>query len=69
MIGPPQLERDAVGAGPQAVVTMELRERLAEPHLLELVHRPWCEPVSARLLAGNVLRSTTTTSCPARASQ
>ena len=55
MIGPAQLERDVVRARAQAVVAVELRQRVAEAHLLELVDGARREPVAARLLARECL--------------
>ena len=50
MVGPLQLERDAVRAGAQAVVAVEPRERRAKTHLFELVHGSRRQSVAARLL-------------------
>ena len=57
VLRPLELEGDAVGAGPQAVVAMVAGgdDGRLEPHLLELVHRPRRQSVAAGLLAGEGL--------------
>ncbi len=51
MLGPLELERDAVRERAEAVEAVEVRESLAEAHVVELPHRSGREPVAARLLA------------------
>ena len=56
MLGPLQLERDAVGHGPQPVVAVVVGgDGRLEPHVLELVDRPGGEAVAAGLVAGERL--------------
>ena len=55
MIGPGQLERDAVADRAQPVEALELREAVGETHVVELAHRAGREAVAARLLAGEAL--------------
>ena len=55
MLGPLELERDAVRECAEAVEAVEVRESLAEPHVVELPYRSGREPVAARLLAGERL--------------
>ena len=56
MLGPRQLERHAVGGGPQAVEAVVVGQpSSARPMSCELVHGPRREPVAARLLAGEGL--------------
>ena len=44
-----------MGVGPQAVVALELPERLGEAHVVQLPHCPRREPVAARLVAREAL--------------
>src|SRR6478735_3770751 len=55
MLRPRQLQLAAHPGGPQAPVAVERAERRAEAHLLELVHRPRRQSVTAGLLAWEVL--------------
>ena len=55
VLGPGQLEGDAVGDRPQPVEALELRERVGETHVVELADRPRSQPVAARLLAREAL--------------
>ena len=55
VLGPGELERDAVGDRAQPVEALELRERLGETHVVELADRPRREAVAAGLLAGEAL--------------
>ena len=50
-----QLERDAVGDGPQAVEAVEVGEAVVQAHVGELLDRPGREAVAAGLLAGEAL--------------
>ena len=53
--GPLQLQLAAHARGAQALVAVVALELRAEPHVDELLDGPWCEPVAARLLAGERL--------------
>ena len=55
MVGPGQVQRHPVGAGPQAVVAVRSGQCPVEAHVGELADRAWREPVAAGLLAGEVL--------------
>ena len=70
VLGPLQLERDAVGDGAQPVVAVVVASsRSSSPMSCELLDRPRREPVAAGLLAGKRFVRRTTTSWPASASQ
>ena len=66
---PLELELPTHARRPQAVVAVEALELVAEAHVVELLDGPRGQAVAARLLAGNVLRSTIVTSWPWRANQ
>src|SRR5262249_53941939 len=55
VLGPLELERDAVRDRPEAVEAEELLELWAEAHVVELADRPRREPVSACLLPRELL--------------
>ena len=55
VIGPGQLEGDAVPDRSQAVEALELRELVGEAHVVELAHRARRETVATRLLAREAL--------------
>ncbi len=55
VVGPGELEGDAVRDRPEAVVALVVGERVGEPHVVELAHRPGGQPVPARLLAWEAL--------------
>ena len=55
VLGPGQLEGDAVADRAQTVEPLELRELVGEAHVVELAHRPGREAVAARLLPGEAL--------------
>ena len=55
VLGPAQLQGDAVGHRAQALVALETGELVGEPHLVELAHGPRGQAVAAGLLAGEAL--------------
>ncbi len=55
MLGPRELEGDAVRDRPQPVEALEVDETLAQAHVVQLANRARRESVSARLLARKVL--------------
>src|SRR5581483_10913554 len=55
MVGPGELERDAVRDRAEAVEALVSREPVLQPHVVELPHRARREAVAARLLAREAL--------------
>src|SRR5439155_17930136 len=51
VVGPGELEGDAVRDRPEAVIALVVGERVGQPHVVQLAHRPRGQPVAARLLA------------------
>ena len=66
MVGPGELEGDAVRDRAQPVEALELGELVGEAHVVQLAHRARREPVAAGLLAGKVLLLDHEDAVPAR---
>ncbi len=62
MLGPLELEGDAVGEGAQPVEPMEVGQALGEPHVVELADARGVRPSPHVFSRGNVFFSTTRTS-------